>query len=60
MLPWKKDCAYSWAVAHLTIAAEGFKWRNGWFDSLCATAITEGRLDPCPLHTAWLKELNVV
>lgn len=37
-----------------------FKWRNGWFYSLSKKAIAAGKPDPCPLHTAWLKELNVV
>ncbi|KAG5523193.1 hypothetical protein RHGRI_035119 [Rhododendron griersonianum] len=37
-----------------------FKWRNGWFYSLSEKAIAEGKPDPCPLHTAWLKELKVV
>ncbi|PRQ50347.1 hypothetical protein RchiOBHm_Chr2g0132191 [Rosa chinensis] len=34
--------------------------RNGWFYSLSERAIAEGKPDPCPLHTAWLKELKVV
>ena len=37
-----------------------FKWRNGWFYSLSKKAIAAGKPDPCPLHTAWLKELNVI
>ena len=37
-----------------------FKWRNGWFYSLTEKAIGEGKADPCPLHTAWLKDLKVV
>ncbi|KAM7480252.1 hypothetical protein LguiA_028465 [Lonicera macranthoides] len=53
-------CAYSRAVAHFPTAVKEFKWRNGWFYSLSEKAIAEGKPDPCPLHTAWLKELNVV
>ncbi|KAF2323045.1 hypothetical protein GH714_032985 [Hevea brasiliensis] len=53
-------CAYSRAVAHFPTAVKEFKWRNGWFYSLSQKAIAEGKPDPCPLHTAWLKELKVV
>ncbi|XP_009757383.1 uncharacterized protein LOC107804369 [Nicotiana tabacum] len=53
-------CAYSRAVAHFPTAVKEFKWRNGWFYSLSEKAIAEGKPDPCPLHTAWLKELKIV
>ncbi|KAK9149891.1 hypothetical protein Scep_008648 [Stephania cephalantha] len=53
-------CAYSRAVAHFPTAVKEFKWRNGWFYSLSQKALEEGKPDPCPLHTAWLKELNIV
>ncbi|XP_058195764.1 uncharacterized protein LOC131312055 isoform X2 [Rhododendron vialii] len=53
-------CAYSRTVAHFPTAVKEFKWRNGWLYSLSEKAITEGKPDPCPLHTAWLKELKVV
>lgn len=53
-------CAYSRAVAHFPTAVKEFKWRNGWFYSLSEKAIALGKPDPCPLHTAWLKELKVV
>ncbi|EOY26158.1 Uncharacterized protein TCM_027572 isoform 3 [Theobroma cacao] len=53
-------CAYSRAVAHFPTAVKEFKWRNGWFYSISEKAIVEGKPDPCPLHTAWLKELKVV
>ncbi|XP_043696195.1 uncharacterized protein LOC122646671 [Telopea speciosissima] len=53
-------CAYSRAVAHFPTAVKEFKWRNGWFYSLTQKALAEGKSDPCPLHTAWLKELKVV
>ncbi|CAO2842050.1 unnamed protein product [Amaranthus hypochondriacus] len=53
-------CAYSRAVAHFPTAVKEFKWRNGWFYSLSEKAISEGKADPCPLHTAWLKELKIV
>uniref|UniRef100_A0A7C9ELP4 Uncharacterized protein n=1 Tax=Opuntia streptacantha TaxID=393608 RepID=A0A7C9ELP4_OPUST len=53
-------CAYSRAVAHFPTAVKEFKWRNGWFYSISEKAMAAGKPDPCPLHTAWLKELNVV
>lgn len=53
-------CAYSRAVAHFPTAVKEFKWRNGWFYSLTEKALALGKGDPCPLHTAWLKEINVI
>eukprot|EP00258_Populus_trichocarpa_P037835 XP_024453854.1 uncharacterized protein LOC18094378 isoform X1 [Populus trichocarpa] len=53
-------CAYARAVAHFPTAVKEFKWRNGWFYSLSEKAVSEGKPDPCPLHTSWLKELKVV
>uniref|UniRef100_A0A7N0THP5 Uncharacterized protein n=1 Tax=Kalanchoe fedtschenkoi TaxID=63787 RepID=A0A7N0THP5_KALFE len=53
-------CAYSRAVAHFPTAVKEFKWRNGWFYSLSQKALAEGKPDPCPLHTEWLKELKVI
>ncbi|KAH7516645.1 uncharacterized protein LOC107429621 isoform X1 [Ziziphus jujuba] len=53
-------CAYSRSVAHFPTAVKEFKWRNGWFYSLSQKAIAEGKPDPCPLHTEWLKELKIV
>ncbi|CAO2189051.1 unnamed protein product [Urochloa humidicola] len=53
-------CAYSRAVAHFPTAVKEFKWRNGWFYSLTEKAIAAGKPDPCPLHTAWLKEIKVI
>ncbi|XP_059641292.1 uncharacterized protein LOC132283370 [Cornus florida] len=53
-------CAYSRAVSHFPTAVKEFKWRNGWFYSLSEKASQEGKPDPCPLHTAWLRELKVV
>lgn len=53
-------CAYARAVSHFPTAVKEFKWRNGWFYSLSEKAIAQGKQDPCPLHTTWLKELNIV
>nr|XP_034600413.1 uncharacterized protein LOC117861054 isoform X2 [Setaria viridis] len=53
-------CAYSRAVAHFPTAVKEFKWRNGWFYSLTEKALAAGKPDPCPLHTAWLKEIKVI
>ena len=52
--------AYSRSVAHFPTAVKEFKWRNGWFYSHTEKARAEGKLDPYPTHTAWLKELKVV
>ncbi|KAI3777716.1 hypothetical protein L1987_47518 [Smallanthus sonchifolius] len=52
--------AYARAVSHFPTAVKEFKWRNGWFYSLSEKAIAQGKPDPCRLHTAWLKELNIV
>ncbi|KAL0910277.1 hypothetical protein M5K25_021242 [Dendrobium thyrsiflorum] len=53
-------CAYSRAVAHFPTAVKEFKWRNGWFYSLTEKAIALGKDDPCPLHTAWIKEIKII
>ncbi|XP_026387483.1 uncharacterized protein LOC113282651 isoform X1 [Papaver somniferum] len=53
-------CAYARAVSHFPTAVKEFQWRNGWFYALSQKAISEGKPDPCPSHTAWLKELKVV
>ena len=53
-------CAYARAVSHFPTAVKEVKWRNGWFYSLSEKAITLGKQDPCPLHTAWLKELSII
>ena len=47
-------------ASHLKVNFMQFKWRNGWFYSLSDKAVAEGKPDPCPLHTGWLKELKVV
>ncbi|KHN12135.1 hypothetical protein glysoja_049332 [Glycine soja] len=53
-------CAYSRAVAHFPMTVKEFKWRNGWFCSLSKKATAQGKPDPCPLHSPWLKELRIV
>ncbi|RDX78550.1 hypothetical protein CR513_41159, partial [Mucuna pruriens] len=53
-------CAYSRAVAHFPTAVKELKWRNGWFYSLSEKAKAQGKPDPCPLHSQWLKELRIV
>ncbi|KAK7293937.1 hypothetical protein RJT34_16818 [Clitoria ternatea] len=53
-------CAYSRAVAHFPTAVKEFKWRNGWFYSLSEKVTAQGKPDPCPLHSQWLKELGIV
>ncbi|XAR67807.1 hypothetical protein NMG60_11002723 [Bertholletia excelsa] len=53
-------CAYARSVAHFPTAVKEFKWRNGWFHSLSENSIAQGKPDPCPQHTAMLKELKIV
>ncbi|KAL2321479.1 hypothetical protein Fmac_025858 [Flemingia macrophylla] len=53
-------CAYARAVAHFPTAVKEFKWRNGWFYSLSEKARSQGKPDPCPLHSQWLKEMRIV
>jgi len=47
-------------VAHFPTAVKEFQWRNGWFYGLSQAAGAEGRADPCPTHTAWLKEVGAI
>ncbi|XP_024385757.1 uncharacterized protein [Physcomitrium patens] len=53
-------CAYARSVAHFPTAVKEFEWRNGWFYEISRRALESGKSDPCPLHTAWLKEIGVV
>jgi hypothetical protein len=53
-------CAYARSVAHFPTAVKEFEWRNGWFYGISRRALDSGKDDPCPLHTAWLKDLGVV
>lgn len=50
--------AYARSVAHFPTAIKELPWRNGWFLGLSQAAQREGRPDPCPLHTAWLNEID--
>jgi hypothetical protein len=52
--------AYARSVAHFPTAVKEFDWRNGYFYGLTQKALAEGRADPCPLHTALLKEVGAV
>lgn len=52
--------AYARSVAHFPTAVKEFEWRNGYFYGLSQKAAAEGRPDPCPLHTALLKEVGAV
>lgn len=53
-------CAYARSVAHFPTAVKEFPWRNGWFYGLTQAAAAAGQPDPCPTHTAWLKEVGAV
>lgn len=52
--------AYARSVAHFPTAVKEFEWRNGYFYGLTQQAAAEGRPDPCPLHTALLREVGAV
>lgn len=52
--------AYARSVAHFPTAVKEFEWRNGYFWGLSQSAAAEGRPDPCPMHTALLKEVGAV
>lgn len=49
-------CAYARSVSHFPTAVKEFSWRNGWFYDLTKHAST----DPCPTHTAMLREVGVI
>lgn len=53
-------CAYARSVAHFPTAVKEFEWRNGWFYGLSEEATRNGKEDPCPTHTAWLREVGVI
>lgn len=52
--------AYARSVAHFPTAVKEFEWRNGWFHGLSRAAAEAGKADPCPLHTAILKEVGAI
>lgn len=51
-------CAYSRSVASFPTAVKELEWRNGWFLDISKQATQLGKPDPCPTHTAWLKDLG--
>jgi len=53
-------CAYARSVSHFPTAVKEFQWRNGWFYELSKAAEMQGKEDPCPTHTAWLKEVGAI
>ena len=48
--------AYARSVAHFPTAMKEFPWRNGYFWDISEAAVSEGKADPTPTHSAWLKE----
>lgn len=52
--------AYARSVAHFPTAVKEFEWRNGYFYGLTQKAQGEGRADPCPMHTALLREVKAI
>jgi hypothetical protein len=52
--------AYARAVSHFPTAVKEFEWRNGYFWGLSQAAVAAGKPDPCPAHSALLKEVGAV
>lgn len=52
--------AYSRSVAHFPTAVKEFTWRNGWFHEISKRAVAAGKADPCPIHSALLKEVGAI
>jgi len=48
---------YSRSVSHFPTAVKEFPWRNGWFWGISQARLAEGQPDPCPQHTALLKQV---
>ena len=48
--------AYARSVAHFPTGVSEFPWRNGYFWDISQAAVSEGKADPAPTHSAWLKE----
>lgn len=53
-------CAYTRSVAHFPTAVKELKWRNGYFWDLSEAARAKGEADPCPTHSALLKQVGAV
>lgn len=53
-------CAYTRSVAHFPTAVKEFQWRNGFFWGLSEQARGKGEADPCPKHSALLKQVGAV
>ncbi|KAL2621922.1 hypothetical protein R1flu_002127 [Riccia fluitans] len=53
-------CAYARSVSHFPTAVKEFEWRNGFFYNISQRALADGLSDPCPTHTAWLKEVGAI
>jgi len=52
--------AYARSVAHFPTAVKEFEWRNGAFYNLTLQAKAAGKADPCPTHTAGLKQAGAL
>ena len=52
--------AYGRSVSHFPTAVKELEWRNGWFHDISKQALAEGKPDPMPTHTAWLKEVGAI
>ena len=56
----ERMCAYARSVAHFPTAVKEFEWRNGWFYGITIDAVSKGKPDPFPKHTAMLKAVKAV
>ena len=57
---YERLAGYAKSVAHYPTAVKEFEWRNGWFYNISKEAISAGKLDPMPLHTAGLMKLGLI
>ncbi len=48
---------YTRLVSHFPTAVKEFAWRNGWFWDISKARLAAGQPDPCPKHTALLREV---
>ena len=48
---------YSQSVSDFPTAVKEFVWRNGWFWGISKARLAAGQSDPCPRHTALLKDV---
>lgn len=60
MCKWKLFAVAPHHTKHTRAQLTQFEWRNGWFYGLTKDALAAGKPDPCPAHTAILKEVGAI